>query len=432
MESVFSPLQSAWKIADLRKKILATMVLLLVYRLGVYIPVPELDASVLANLVSQQGGLFGFMDIIGGGAFSKASIFAMNITPYINASIIMNLLTIAIPALERMQKEGEEGRKKLAQWTRYGTVILGFLEATFMYFGFRGAINPKVPPVLAFFTITFALTAGTAFIMWLGEQINEFGIGNGISLIIFVNIISRGPVVFATLYNVVHGYAGKGNLLMGLLVVLSIIVVFVIIVAFVIFVTQAERRIPVQYAKRVVGRKMYGGQSTHIPMKVNMAGVIPIIFAMSILAFLPTIVGLLWPNATSPFLRGLKDFGGSNPIYMVFLALLVLFFTFFYTMTIFNPVEVANNIRKNGGFIPGIRPGKPTSDYITKVLNRITWFGAFFLAILTILPSILEIVTGVKLGFGGTSLLIMVGVALDTMKQLESQLMMRHYKGFLD
>ncbi len=430
MESVIAPLKSAWKIADLRKKLIATFLLLLVYRVGVYIPVPGLDASALAQMIGNQGGLFGFMDIIGGGAFTNASIFAMSITPYINASIIMQLLTIAIPALERMQKEGEEGRKKLAQWVRYGTVILGFVEATFMYIGFRGAISQR--NVMSYLTITLALTAGTAFIMWLGEQINEYGIGNGISLIIFVNIISRGPVAISALYNIVRGYANNGQLAVGVLIILAIVAVFVAVIVLVIFVTQAERRVPVQYAKRVVGRKMYGGQSTHVPIKVNVAGVVPIIFAMSILAFFPTIIGLIWPNTTNKFLLGLANFSG-NPLYMLVMALLVLFFTFFYTLMVFNPVELANNIRKNGGFIPGIRPGKPTSDYITKVLNRVTWFGAFFLALVTILPSLLELVTGVKgMWFGGTSLLIMVGTALETAKQIESQLMMRHYKGFLE
>lgn len=432
MESFLSPLKSAWKITDLRKKIFATMLLLIVYRIGVYIPVPGLSASALAQMVSGQGGLFGFLDILGGGAFTNASIFAMSITPYINASIIMQLLTIAIPALERLQKEGEEGRKKLAQWVRYGTVVLGFVEATFMYIGFRGAIDPKVPGILAYLTITFALTAGTAFIMWLGEQINEYGIGNGISLIIFVNIISRAPTAASALYGIAKGYAQDGKLIVGIITVLAIIAVFVAVIVFVIWVTQAERRIPVQYAKRVVGRKMYGGQSTHIPMKVNVAGVIPIIFAMSILAFFPTIIGLVAPNTTSKFLLFLRDFD-NNPLYMVVYAVMVIFFTFFYTIMVFNPVELANNIRKNGGFIPGIRPGKPTSDYITKVLNRITWFGAFFLAIVTILPIALQLFTTVSnMWFGGTSVLIMVGVALDTMKQIESQLMMRHYKGFLE
>ena len=294
MESIFAPIKNAWRIADIRKKLIMTFLLLLIYRLGVYIPIPGMDRSVLAGMVAQQGGLFGYMNIIGGGAFENASIFAMSITPYINASIILQLLTIAIPALERMQKEGEEGRKKLAQWTRYGTVMLGFLQATFMYIGFGRAIAR--PSVLAFLTITFSLTAGTAFIMWLGEQINEYGIGNGISLIIFVNIISRGPAAFSNLYNIVKGYMMDGKLAVGVLIVAAIVLVFVAVVVFVIFVTQAERRLPVQYAKRVVGRKMYGGQSTHIPIQVNLAGVMPIIFAMSIMSFIPTISFL--PNTT--------------------------------------------------------------------------------------------------------------------------------------
>ncbi len=429
MESIFAPIKNAWRIVDIRKKLLITFLLLIVYRLGVYIPIPGMDRSILAGMVAQQGGLFGYMNIIGGGAFENASIFAMSITPYINSSIILQLLTIAIPALERMQKEGEEGRKKLAQWTRYGTVMLGFLQATFMYIGFGNAVANK--GVLAFLTVTFSLTAGTAFIMWLGEQINEYGIGNGISLIIFVNIISRAPSAFATLFNIIKAYMSEDRLAVGVLIVLAIVLVFLAVVVFVIFVTQAERRLPVQYAKRVVGRKMYGGQSTHIPMKVNMAGVMPIIFASSIMSFIPTIISFVAPNTTSKFLIALKNFSG-NPLYMLIMALLVLFFTFFYTMMAFNPVEVANNIRKNGGFIPGIRPGKPTSDYITKVLNRITWFGALFLAIVTILPSLLELITQVRIGFAGTSLLIMVGVALETAQQIESQLMMRHYKGFLE
>lgn len=430
MENFLAPLKNAWKIPDLRKKILITFLLLIVYRVGVYIPVPGLSASVLASMAQNQSGLFGFLNIIGGGAFENASIFTMSITPYINASIIMQLLTVAIPALERLQKEGEEGRKKLAQWVRYGTVILGFLQATFTYIGFRSAIVR--PSVLSYLTITFALTAGTAFIMWLGEQINEYGIGNGISLIIFVNIISRGPRAASSLYGIVKAYSLENKLAIGILIVAAIIVIFVAVVMFVIWVTQAERRIPVQYAKRVVGRKMYGGQSTHIPMKVNSAGVIPIIFAMSFLALIPTIVGLVARDTTSKFLQYIMNFHQKWP-YMVLYALFIMFFTFFYTIMVFNPVELANNIKKNGGFIPGIRPGKPTADYIAKVLNRITWFGAFFLAVIAVLPILLGHITKLyNMWFGGTSVLIMVGVALDTMKAVESQLMMRHYKGFLE
>lgn len=430
MENVLSPLKNAWKIPDLKRKILMTLMLLIVYRIGTYIPVPGLNSSYLASLVGQQGSLLGFMDILAGGAFANASIFAMSITPYINASIIMQLLTIAIPKLEQLSKEGESGRKIIAQWVRYGTVILGFIQAAAMYIGFSGGVSK--PGILTFLTISLSLTAGTAFIMWLGEQINEYGIGNGISMIIFVNIISRGPSAGAALVGIITDGVTSGKIIGAVLTVLAIVVGFTAVVTFVIWVTQAERRIPVQYAKRVVGRKMYGGQSTHIPMKVNVAGVIPIIFAMSILAFPATIINLVAPNTTNAFLVSMKNFDGGAG-YVILNAVLIMFFTFFYTVLVFNPIELANNIRKNGGFIPGIRPGKPTSDYISKVLNRITWFGAFFLAMITVLPSILGTVTGVKyLWFGGTSLLIMVGVALDTMKQIESQLLMRHYKGFLE
>lgn len=429
MENVLAPLKNAWKIQDLRKKILMVILLLVLYRVGVYIPVPGLSGSALASMVSSQGSLLGFMDILAGGAFQKASIFAMSITPYINASIIMQLLTIAIPRLEQLSKEGEEGRKVIAQWVRYGTVVLGFVEASAMYIGFSSAVTK--PGIWAFLTITFSLTAGTAFIMWLGEQINTYGIGNGISMIIFVNIISRGPSGVRALIDIVRSYNDEGRIIIGIIIVVAIIAVFTAVVAFVIWVTQAERRIPVQYAKRVVGRKMYGGQSTHIPMKVNVSGVIPIIFAMSILAFPATIINLVAPHSTGIWAT-LRNFNG-GALYTVLLAVFVMLFTFFYTVLVFNPIELANNIRKNGGFIPGIRPGKPTSDYISKVLNRITWFGALFLAVITIFPSILQGLTKVQgLWFGGTSLLIMVGVALDTMKQIESQLLMRHYKGFLD
>lgn len=429
MENVLAPLKNAWKIQDLRKKIGMTVLLLVLYRVGVYIPVPGLSGSALASMVSGQGSLLGFMDILAGGAFQNASIFAMSITPYINASIIMQLLTIAIPRLEQLQKEGEEGRKIIAQWIRYGTVILGFVEAAAMYIGFRGAVT--TPGIWSFLTITLSLTAGTAFIMWLGEQINQYGIGNGMSMIIFVNIISRGPSALTAMIDIIKSYSEEGRVLIGIVIVVAIVAVFTGVVAFVIWVTQAERRIPVQYAKRVVGRKMYGGQSTHIPMKVNVSGVIPIIFAMSILAFPATIINLVAPNSTG-FWATLRNFNGGW-LYTVLLAVFVMAFTFFYTVLVFNPIELANNIRKNGGFIPGIRPGKPTSDYISKVLNRITWFGALFLALITIFPSLLQSFTGVQgLWFGGTSMLIMVGVALDTMKQIESQLLMRHYKGFLE
>lgn len=423
-------IRNAWKIPDLRKKMLMTLLMLLIFRFGTHIPVPGLSAAALQELAQGGSSLFGFINIISGGAFSNASIFAMSIQPYITASIIIQLLTIAIPKLEQLSKEGEHGRKILAQWTRYATVILGFIQASAMYTGIREAVIRR--NFWSYITITLSFTAGTAFLMWLGEQITEYGIGNGISLLIFTGIVSRGPDVVMILYQYLDsGILGEG--VVGYIVLLLIVLVMVATVALVVYVQEAERRIPVQYAKRVVGRKMYGGQSTHIPLKVNVAGVMPIIFAMSIMTFPPTIINLIWGSReTGPVLTYLKTIN-EKPWFTVAYALLVMFFTFFYTMIAFNPVELANNIKKNGGFVPGIRPGKPTSDYISKVLNRITWFGAFFLALITILPSLLQSFTKISnVWFGGTSLLIMVSVAIETVKQIESQLMMRHYKGFLD
>lgn len=428
--SMVASIRNAWKIPDLRKKILMTVLMLLIFRFGTHIPVPGLSATALAELASGGSSLFGFFNIISGGAFQNASIFAMSIGPYITASIIIQLLTIAIPKLEQLSKEGEHGRKIMAEWTRYGTVILGFVQATALYFGIRTAVTDK--NFWSYLTITLTFTAGTAFLMWLGEQINEYGIGNGISLLIFAGIISRAPDGVSYLFGYLQtGAFGEG--VIGYIVMLLILVVLVAMIALVVFVQEAERRIPVQYAKRVVGRKMYGGQSTHIPIKVNVSGVMPIIFAMSLMTFPPTIINLIWgAKETGPFLTYLKNIN-DKPWFTVAYALLVMFFTFFYTMIAFNPVELANNIKKNGGFVPGIRPGKPTSDYITKVLNRITWFGALFLALITILPSLLQTFTKISnVWFGGTSLLIMVNVAMETVKQIESQMMMRHYKGFLD
>ncbi len=428
--NMMASVRNAWKIADLRKKILMTVLMLLIFRVGTHIPVPGLSATALAELAQGGSSLFGFFNIISGGAFNNASIFAMSIGPYITASIIIQLLTIAIPKLEQLSKEGEHGKKIIAEWTRYGAVILGFIQATALYVGIRGVVANR--NVLTYITVTLSFTAGTAFLMWLGEQITEYGIGNGISLLIFAGIISRLPDGVMILYGyLVGGALGEG--VIGYIVLLLIVLVFVAMIALVVFVQEAERRIPVQYAKKVVGRKMYGGQSSHIPVKVNVAGVMPIIFAMSIMTFPSTIINLIWGNSeTGPFLTYLKDIN-DKPWFTVAYALLVMFFTFFYTMIAFNPIELANNIRKNGGFVPGIRPGKPTSDYITKVLNRITWFGALFLALITVLPSLLQTFTKISnVWFGGTSLLIMVGVALETVKQIESQMLMRHYKGFLD
>lgn len=346
----------------------------------------------------------------------------------------MQLLTVAIPYLERMQKEGEEGRKKIQQWVRYGTVVLAFVQAIALYFGLSAAVYSV--SVWSFLTITLSFTAGTAFLMWLGEKITDKGIGNGISLIIFAGIVSRAPQAIFSLVSVAYkptetdtGFSALS--FGGIAAFIGILAVFVLMIAGSIWVQQGERRIPVQYAKRVVGRKMVGGQSSHLPMKVNMAGVIPIIFAMSILSLPSTIVAFFFNGSTSPVVSAITNFQ-STIWYALVNALLIVFFTFFYTVVQFNPVEVANNLRKNGGFIPGIRPGKPTSDFISRILYRITWFGGLFLAVITIFPTLMGMVTGVRnLWFGGTSCLILVGVALETVKQIESQMLMRHYKGFL-
>jgi preprotein translocase subunit SecY len=430
MGGMLEILRNAWKIPDLRRKVLVTIGLLLVYRLGSFLPVPGLDPEYFKKLIQGGGSLFGFLDIITGGSFQYATIFAMSITPYINASIIMQLLTIAIPYFEKMAKEGEDGRKKLGQWTRYGTVVLGLVQAIGICVGMKGALIGGLN-VGNFITVTLTLTAGTAFLMWLGEQITEFGIGNGISMLIFAGILSRAPVGAGALVSGLQlGTFGTG--LYGILSLLLILVVFVGIIAGVVWVNQAERRIPVQYAKRVVGRKVYGGQNTHVPIKVNWAGVIPIIFAMSIMMLPSTLIGFFAGNTSNKVLLFFRDWP-SNITYSIVYALLVMFFTFFYTYVQFNPIELANNMKKNGGFIPGIRPGKPTSDYIGRVLNRITWFGGLFLAVVTVFPYIVGMVTGIKnVWFAGTSVLILVGVALDTMRQVESQMLMRHYKGFLE
>jgi preprotein translocase subunit SecY len=389
-----------------------------------------MDPAQLKRLVESGGSIFGFFDIMSGGAFANATIFAMSITPYINASIIMQLLTVAIPKLERLAKEGEEGRKIIGQYVRYGTVVLGFIQAVGLYYGLRTSIVGG-SNILSFITITLSFTAGTAFLMWLGEQITEYGIGNGISLIIFAGIVSRGPS--GAYYLIQYYNAGSfGTGILGIFWIAVILLFFVAVIAAVVWVQQAERRIPVQYAKRVVGRKMYGGQSTHIPVKVNLAGVIPIIFAMSFVAMPPTLITFLAPNSTNPIIVWFKN-SQQSLLFAGLSGLLVMFFTFFYTFIQFNPVEIANNMKKNGGFIPGIRPGKPTSEYIAKVLTRITWFAALFLAVIQVFPAIIGKLTNISgVWFAGTGVLILVGVALDTVKQVESQMLMRHYKGFLE
>lgn len=399
---------------------LFTMAMLIVYRLGSFIPVPGMNTDALSKLI-ESGGLLGFFDVISGGAFKNFAVFAMNITPYINATIIMQLLTIAIPSLEALAKEGEEGRKKIAQYTRYGTVVLALIQALALSWGLRSYLLRS--DAVSIILVALSLTAGTAFLMWLGELINEKGIGNGISLIIFAGIVSRIPMGVNKIYTL---YKAKTT---NLVEIVLFLVFAVLIIMGVVLIQEGQRRIPVQYAKRVVGRKMYGGQSTHIPLRVNQAGVIPVIFAMSLIAF-PGQIAQFFPNSGAyRFFNTYLNWG--SWLHGILYALLIIGFTYFYTAVTFNPVEVANNIKKYGGFIPGIRPGKPTSDFITKSLNRITLVGAFFLAFIAIVPIFLMNYTGIKVYFGSTSLLIVVGVAMDFVKQVEAQMIMRNYQGFL-
>jgi len=417
---VFNTLRNAWKIPDLRQKMLFTLVMLIIFRLGSFIPVPGMNTEALSQLI-QSGGLLGFFNTISGGAFDNFAIFAMSITPYINSTIIMQLLTIAIPSLEALAKEGEEGRRKIAQYTRYGTVILALIQALALSYGLRGYLLRT--DAASIILVALSLTAGTAFLMWLGEQINEKGIGNGISLLIFAGIVSRVP---GGVLKIVELYKVKST---NLIEIAFFLIFAILIIMAVIFIQEGERRIPVQYAKRVVGRRMYGGQSTHIPLKVNQAGVIPVIFAMSLIAF-PGQIAQFFPNSAAyRFFNTYLSWG--SWIHGILYALLIIGFTYFYTAVTFNPIEVANNIKKYGGFIPGIRPGKPTSDFITKSLNRITLVGAFFLAVVAIVPIFLMNFTGIKVFFGSTSLLIVVGVAMDFVKQVEAQMVMRNYQGFL-
>ena len=427
---MFQTIKNAWKIPDLRMKIIYTLLMIVVFRFGSIIPVPFLSPEVISSLITSEDSLLNLMNTFSGGAFSQATIFAMSISPYINASIIMQLLTVAIPALERISKEGVEGRKKIAQWSRYLTVLLALVQAWGLYMALRTSIETgSIPKWLAATTIILTFTAGTAFLMWLGEQINEKGIGNGISMLIFAGIVSRGPALYTAI---------KSYLEMGTLNVIGVIVLFVVAIAvigFVVLMNNAERRIPVQYSKRVVGRKMYGGQSTHIPIKVAAAGVMPIIFAMSIMAFPSTIAGFFGKTAanTTGFWGFILNIMSSDHwFYAIFYFLLILFFTYFYTAIQYNPIEMANNMKKNGGFIPGIRPGKTTSDYISKSMSKITLAGAIFLGLIAVLPILMSQVAHINISIGGTSLLIMVGVALETVKQMESQMVMRHYKGFLE
>ena len=444
-------IRNAWAIPELRKKILFTIFALLIFRLGSSVPVPWIETAALGQyLESMSGSIFGLINAMSGNAFSMATVFALGVQPYINSSIIIQLLTVAIPALERMQKEGgEEGRKKLAAITRYTTVAIALLQG-FGYFSLinaNGLISGDINTVLAGFIIVLSFTAGSAFIMWLGEQITEFGIGNGISIILFAGIVSRFPSMLEGLITGVQRWSmhlGESDLAaMGetsrkafenSIVHPAIIPVVVIgmlaLVVFIVFINDSERRIPVQYAKRVVGRKMYGGQSSHIPMKVNMSGVMPIIFAQAIASLPATIAAFIPGGSESGFM---KVFDSNGIVYAVVYFLLILGFSYFYATMQFNPIEVANNLKKNGGFVPGFRPGKPTADFIHKVLNKITLFGALYLSVIAIAPIITGgVLNNGSLAIGGTSIIIVVGVALETVKALEAQMLMRHYKGFLE
>ena len=441
-------LANAWKIPDLRKKILFTAFIVVLFRVGANIPVPFVDIPSTGLIDPEAGTTFlNYLSMMTGDAFSYGTIFALSITPYINSSIIIQLLTVAIPALERLSKEGEEGRKKIAKITRYVTLALGLLQsiAYFIYLNAKNYLlytgDSTATKVFQGAVIVAILTAGTTLVMWLGEQINAKGIGNGISIILFAGIISRIPTEMTMLFGIeTGGYFSRG----GIYYFLSpfVVVCYILMIAYIVWMDNAERRIPVQYAKRVVGRKMYGGQSTHIPIKVNMSGVMPVIFASSILSLPPTIELFVANKITegSGVDKFFRMFDATNPIYCIIYFLLIIFFAYFYAAIQYNPTEMANNIRSNSGTIPGLRPGKPTAMYIQKIISRIILLGALLLSVVALFPNLFSLITelvlgdgkGMNISLGGTSIIIMVGVALETVKQLESQMMLRHYKGFLD
>ncbi len=415
-------LSNIFKITELRNKILYTLMMFAIFRAGIHIPVPGVDASVIESLFT-SGNLFGLLDLFAGGALSKFSIFAMSITPYINASIIMQLLQSVVPQFEAWSKDGEDGRKKIAKVTRYGTVVLGFVQAAGMAFALRANNALVNNDFLSVFVVAIILTAGTCLLMWIGEQITAYGIGNGISLIIFAGIVARLPDGLETIYQYIQN--GTINMFQAFLFAVIALAMIAVVVA----VTQGQRRIPIQYAKRVVGRKMYGGHSTFLPLKVNQAGVIPIIFASSVLMFPVTIAQFI----NNEFVHKVADlFTWGTPLQTALYAILIFIFTYFYTAISINITDMADNMKKYGGFIPGIRAGKPTADYVDNVMTKITLAGAVFLAVVAIIPNFLGSITGVQgVYFGGTALLIVVGVALDTMQQIESLMVTRHYKGFV-
>ena len=435
---MFNTLKNAWKIPDLRKKLLFTLLIIIAFRFGSVVPVPFLDASALSEIMaSANETALGYVNMLTGGAFANATLFAMGITPYINSSIIIQLLTVAIPPLERMAKEGEEGRRKIAAITRYVTVALGLIQGTAYYFFLKNSgvtlYNEGFSAVFSAVIIILAFTAGTALIMWMGEQINQKGVGNGISIILFAGIVARLPVTVGQVWSYFSAAMQSPEsysqyfIFAPLFVILFLAVIWVIV-----FMNDSERRIPVQYAKKVVGRKVYGGQSTFLPIKVTMSGVMPVIFASAILS-IPSTIRMFITNPSGFWEGFFNAFSTSGWLYSVLYLLLIIMFAYFYMTIQYNPIEMANNLRANNGTIPGIRPGRPTAEFISKILSKVTLIGAIFLAVVAILPIIYGNLTGMHgLTMGGTSVIIVVGVALETVKQIESQMMMRHYKGFLD
>ena len=438
---MFKTIKNALKTPDVRKRLLYTLILIVLFRLGCYITVPGVNMITLNDSMSSSNGIAGFIDIISGGAFSRFSVFAMSVSPYITASIVVQLLTMIIPSLERISKEGgEEGRKIMNRWTKIITIILALVEAIGIYLSYRKAGIFINEGWLTGILVVSSLVAGTSLLMWLGEQITSKGIGNGISMIIFIGIISGLPGAVTTIWNLIVTSSGFSTI--GLITAIGIVVGAIILVSGVVFVQQAERRVPVQYSKKVVGRKMVGAQSTFIPLKLAMAGVMPVIFASSFMTFPAMIISMFADvQNLSGFWSGVYKFSmatssssvgwGYSLANAIVYLLLIVAFTFFYTYATFNPAEVSNNIKKNGGFIPGIRAGKPTTEYLSSIITKLTVFGGLFLAIIAIVPMLLRF-TSLNVSFGGTSILIVVGVALETVQQLESQLVMRHYKGFLE
>ncbi len=437
MKGMFDTLINAFKLPELRKKILFTILILAIYQIGGLIPAPGLDREAFTRIAQGWGQLGALMDIVSGGGLFSATIFAMGITPYINSSIIIQLLTVVFPSLQEMSKDGEAGKKKMQKIVRFAAIGLALVQASMFTWVTRSAMTNYLPTALNAILVAISFTAGTCLIVWLGERINEFGIGNGVSLMIFTGIVTRLPAMVKSAYNNSASLSGKISnpvlgIIVGVLVFIAIAAVALAIIIFVLFVQNAERRIPVQYSKKTVGRKLYGGQSSYIPIKVNQSGVMPVIFSMSILSLPNMIFTMFLQNSDNFFARWCRDFG-SSPFYYVFDFILIIAFTFFYSLIQFNPIEISNSIQKNGGFIPGIRPGKPTKEFIMKTASRLNWIDGLFLAFIVLVPTLVaNFIHMQNVWFAGTSVLILTGVANDLVTQIESQLVTRNYRGFLD